>query len=380
MEKESKKIKVLFAIGNLNIGGAEKLVINQIKNIDRNKFEPHLSTLFPANQNNYADVFFGLPGVTYHQFLFKGPADIINWVKVWLFLRREKFDILCCNLFEANLIIRLVNIFAGAKPVFIFEHNIYWQKQWWKILADRWLARKTAKIFGDSQAVLDFTSKQEKISPDKFAIMHYPIELPEQKDFDRTKIKKDLGLPPDSFVIGAVARFVEQKGLPYFIKAAVKVLNDCGRPDIYFLLVGYGKLESELIHLVNELKINSRFIIRSAKDINEILPILNIFIVSSLWEAQPISMLEAMAAGCPVVATKVGGIPEIIIEEKNGLLAEPKDENSLALKIITLVKNDKLRYDLSAGGRLTARNYSMPIYIKKLEKCFIDEYEARDKH
>lgn len=374
------KIKVLFAIGSLNIGGAEKLVINQIKNIDRNKFEPHLCTLFPANQNNYADVFFGLPGVTYHQFLFKGPADLVSWVKVLLFLRREKFDILCCNLFEANFIIRLANIFAGVKPVFIFEHNVYWQKQQWKILADRWLAGTTAKIFGDSQAVLDFTSKQEKISPNKFAIMPYPIELPEQKYFDRAKIKKDLGLSPDSFVIGAVARFVEQKGLSYFIKAAVKVINDCGRPDIYFLLVGYGKLESELMRLVNELKINSRFIIRGAKDINEILPILDIFVISSLWEAQPISMLEAMAAGCPVVATKVGGIPEILAKENNGLLAEAKDENSLALKIITLVKNDKLRHDISEAGKLTAGNYSMPIYIKKLERYFIDEHEAKNKH
>ncbi len=375
-----KKIKVLFAIGNLNIGGAEKLVVSQIKNIDRSIFEPHLITFFKTNKNHYTLRSEDLAETAYHKFIFAGPWDIISWLKVILMLRREKFDILCCNLFEANLIIRLANIFAGARPVFIFEHNTYWKKQWWKILADRWLAKKTAKIFGDSQAVLDFTSKQEKISPDKFAIMPYPIELPEQKDFDRAKIKKDLGLPLDSFVIGAVARFVEQKGLSYFITAAVKVINDCGRPDIYFLLVGYGKLESELIHLVNELKINSRFIIRGAKDINEILPILDIFVISSLWEAQPISMLEAMAAGCPVVATKVGGIQEILTEGKNGLLAKPKDENSLAWKIIALVKNDKLRHDISEAGKLTAGNYSMPIYIKKLEKYFIDEHEASNKH
>ena len=372
-----EKIKVLFAIGNLNIGGAEKMVVNQIKNIDKNKFAPHLCTLFPSSRNNYDDILAGLPGVVCHKFIFKSPLDLVSWFKVWLFLRREKFDILCCNLFEANFIIRLVNIFAGLKSVFIFEHNTYWQKQWWKILADRWLSRTTAKIFGDSQAVLDFTSKQEKISLDKFAVMHYPIELPGQKYFDRAKIKKDLGLPLDSFVIGAVARFVEQKGLQYFIRAAAKVLNNCGRQDIYFLLVGYGKLELELINLVNELKINSKFFIKPAKDINEILPILDIFVISSLWEAQPISMLEAMAAGCPVVATKVGGIPEILTEGKNGLLAKSKDEDSLAWKIIALVKNDKLRYDISKEGRLTAENFSLPVYIKKLEEYFITEYQTR---
>jgi glycosyltransferase involved in cell wall biosynthesis len=372
-----KKIKVLFAIGNLDIGGAEKLVISQLKNIDKEKFEPHLCTLFSGGKNNYSEALAGLKGVSRQNFDFQGPLDIVSWIRVWLFLRRENFDILVGNLFEANFIIRLVNLFAGNKTVFIFEHNIYRKKQWWKILADRWFAKRTYKIFGDSQAVLDFTAGQEKISPGKFAVMHYPIELPEQKDFDSAKMKKDFGLPAKSFVVGAVARFVEQKGLEYFIKAAAVVLKESKRPDIYFLLVGYGKMETELKRLVDRLKIDSKFLIRDAKDIKEVLPILDIFIVSSLWEAQPISMIEAMAYGIPVVATVVGGIPEIIAEAKNGLTVAPKDENSLAGGIIKLAENDELRHSIGQAGKLTAGGFSMPTYIKKLEKYFIEAYENK---
>ena len=314
-----KKIKILFTIGNLDVGGAEKLVINQIKNIDKNKFEPYLCTLFPYGPHDYSKVFEELKGIPYTKFVFKGPLDIFNWAKVYSFLRNEKFDIFCCHLFESNFIIRVVNFFVGRKPVFIFEHNIYWKKQWWKILADKLLLKRTAKIFVDSQAILNFTSSQEKIDQNKFAILPYPIELSEKKDFNLVKIKENLGLPQESLVVGSVARFVEQKGLPYLISAAAKVLGSIGRQDVYFLLVGYGKMEVELINLVDELKIESRFIIKGAKDIKEILPILDIFVISSLWEGQPIAMLEAMASGCPVVATKVGGIPEILVEEKNGL-------------------------------------------------------------
>jgi glycosyltransferase involved in cell wall biosynthesis len=368
-----KKIKILFTIGNLDVGGAEKLVINQVKNIDKNKFEPYLCTLFPSGEHNYTKVFEQLQGIPYKKFGFKGPWDVASWIKVYLFLRKERFDIFCCHLFESNFIIRVINVLLDAKPVFIFEHNIYWQKQWWKILADRLLAPKTAKIFVDSNAILNFTSEQEKISKNKFAILPYPIELSDKRMFDLIKIKNNLGLPENSFVIGAVARFVEQKGLPYLIKAAAKVLREMDRPDIYFLMVGYGKMESELINLINELGISQKFIIKKAKDIKEVLPILDIFVVSSLWEGQPIAMLEAMAAGVPVVATSVGGIPEAIIEGKNGLLAEPKDENSLASKIIKLAKDDKLRYSVSKEGRLTAEEYSLPVYIKKLEKFFTDE-------
>lgn len=369
-----KKIKILFIIGNLDVGGAEKLIINQVKNIDKEKFEPHLCTLFPYGENNYAKVFEDLKGIPYKRFTFRGPFDAASWLKVHSYLRKEKFDILCCHLFESNFIIRLLNLVAGKKPVFIFEHNVYWQKQWWKIWADKALSKKTAKIFVDSHAILNFTSEQEKIDKEKFAILPYPIELAEQNNFDKDKVKESLGLPKDSFVIGSVARFTEQKGQTYLIKAAPKVLEKLNNDKVYFLLVGYGKMELELRMLVDELKLNSRVIMSPARDIKEILPILDIFVISSLWEGQPIAMLEAMAAGTPVVATKVGGIPEILVEKEDGLLAEAKDPNSLADKIIEMSKDPELRKHVSVHAKETVENYSLPVYINKLEKYFIDEY------
>ena len=374
-----KKIKVLFTIGNLDVGGAEKLIINQVKNIDKDKFEPHLCTMFPYGKENFSEVFKGLSGIPYHQFSFNGPWDILNWFKVYKFLRKENFDILCCHLFESNFIIRSLNLLVGRKPVFIFEHNVYWQKQWWKILADKFLVKKTAKIFVDSHAILNFTSEQEKINKDKFAILPYPIELSDSKEFDHIKIKTDLGLPIDSFVIGSVARFVEQKGQTYLIKAAAEILQETNQQDLYFLILGYGNMETELKNLILKLEVGSRVLIRSARDIKEILPVLDIFVISSLWEGQPIAMLEAMAAGCPVVATRVGGVPEVIIDGENGILAEPKDSVSLAGAIMQLVESDTLRDAVSGQAKKTVVDYGMPVYIKKLEKYFFDEYAKSNK-
>lgn len=370
-----KKIKILFTIGNLDVGGAEKLIINQIKNLDKEKFEPYLCTLFPYGAKNYSEMLSVIKEVPYQRFSFYGGFDVISWLKVYRFLKKEKFDILVCHLFQTNFIIRVLNILTYKKPVFIFEHNIYWQKQWWKILADRILALKTTKIFVDSNAILEFTSKQEKLDKSKFAILPYPIELVEETNFNKVKIKEEFGLPEKSFVIGSVSRFVEQKGIPYLIEAASKILESIGRDDVYFLIIGYGKKETELIEMVKNFKIESRCFIKSAKNIEEVMSTMDIFVVPSLWEGQPIAMLEAMAINRPVVATKVGGIPELIISGKNGLLAEPKDPDSLALQITKLIKDDNLREMISKEGRGTAESFSMPVYIKKLEKYFIDVYE-----
>ena len=196
------KIKVLFCIGNLNIGGAEKLILNQIKNIDHNNFDPVLLTLFPEKKDSYTNLN-NLPIPIYQSVGFKGPLDIVSWFKTYQLLKREKFDIICTHLFEANFIIRFVNLFVRCPRVFVFEHNIYWKKAKWKILADRFFSYQTTKIFVDSQAVLDFTSKQEKIAKDKFAVLPYPIELaplPDSTHLDN--LKRELNLPADYVIVG----------------------------------------------------------------------------------------------------------------------------------------------------------------------------------
>lgn len=368
------KIKVLFCIGNLNIGGAEKLILNQIKNIDHNNFDPVLLTLFPEKKDSYTNLN-NLPIPIYQSVGFKGPLDIVSWFKTYQLLKREKFDIICTHLFEANFIIRFVNLFVRCPRVFVFEHNIYWKKAKWKILADRFFSYQTTKIFVDSQAVLDFTSKQEKIAKDKFAVLPYPIELaplPDSTHLDN--LKRELNLPADYVIVGSVARFVEQKGLKYFLQAIRFILDHQTLVKAHFLLVGYGNLEEALKDEAKKLKLDSVLTFSPPRDIKTILPIIDIFVLSSLWEGQPIAMLEAMAAKRAVVATNVGGVSEILLNRENGLIVEKEDSKALGKAILELINNKDLRLKLGQNGFDAAVSFGLPTYIKKLERFFLDAY------
>ncbi len=138
--------------------------------------------------------------------------------------------------------------------------------------------------------------------------------------------------------------------------------------------------EQELRKLVVDLGVSKRVFISPARDIRDILSILDIYVISSLWEGQPIAMLEAMAAGLPVVATKVGGVPEIIVEGQNGLLAEAEDVDNLAEKIKRLIEDEALRNRLSLAAREKSEEYGLSVYIKKLEDYFINEYKLKSWH
>lgn len=362
----------MFVIGNLDLGGAEKLVLNQVKNLDRSRFSPYLCTLFPFGANNYSATLNEIKDFTYVKFAFKGPFDILGWFKVYRFLQRGRFDVLCTHLFESNFIIRVINLVIGCRRVFVFEHNIYWKKPWWKIWADWFLAKQTSRIFVDSQAILDFTSRQERINKARFTILPYPIELADYPTtIDKPVLKRELGLPTDGLVVASVARFFEQKGQTYLIQAAKKLIDKNAVLNTTFLLVGYGPFEEQLKREVKDLNLTNKVIFSSPRDIKSVLPIIDIYVVPSLWEGQPIAMLEAMAACKTVVATKVGGIPEILVDGQNGLLAEPKSPDSLAEKISVLLADENLRHRLGVEAKQTVVAYSLPVYIRKLEEYFV---------
>lgn len=210
-------------------------------------------------------------------------------------------------------------------------------------------------------------------------IMHRnSIRIPNAINTDRFKNiqinimekKKSFGIPPGSTLIGSVGRLADQKGYVYLLEAAAKLLME--KPELYFILIGDGPLAEEHKILAHTLGIDQNVIFTGGRtDIEELLACFDLFVSSSLWEGLPTVLLEAMAAGVPIIATDIPGTNELIENNYNGLLVEPYNPESLKSGIINLLNSQELRQQFSLNASATLKDYEMPAIARKYEDLYL---------
>ena len=187
-----------------------------------------------------------------------------------------------------------------------------------------------------------------------------------------TDLENKLGIKPDDKVIISVSRLVPKNGLDLLIQA-LAVLNKDGRDAYKLVLVGNGLLEESLKSQVKSLGLGDKIIFTGLvenQDLPRYLKMSDVFVRPSRSEGLGISFLEAMAANVPIVATKVGGIPDFLEDRKTGLFCSDEPED-IAFKIRILLENDKLRGELISNARaLVAEQYNWDIIVDKFRKLY----------
>jgi glycosyltransferase involved in cell wall biosynthesis len=173
-------------------------------------------------------------------------------------------------------------------------------------------------------------------------------------------------------IILTLARLDKQKGHPYLLRAAVQV------PDALFLLAGDGPERAGLENLVQQLGIAGRVLFLGYRqDIADLLKICDMMVLPSLYEGLPLSILEAMAAGKPVIATNIGGTNEAVIDGQTGLLVPPADPPALAAAIRKLIENPLLAGKLAAAGKeQVQREFSVETMICRVTQVYDEILDA----
>ncbi|MBI4093820.1 glycosyltransferase [Candidatus Kaiserbacteria bacterium] len=354
------KTKILFVIPRFSVGGAEKLLVHFLRALDREVYEPSLITIFDEQKDSCAD-----QAHTDRCFHFRSTWDILAFFRLYVFIRRGKFDIVVTHLFVANLLARMAAIFAGVPTIVSYEHNIYPNKRHWQIFADRMLAKRTSKIIVDSEAAKVFTAKQEKIPLEKFVTIYIPPLLDTRERKKPEVLRAELGIEPGAPIILCVSRLVADKGHRDLIEAFPQVL--ARHPRAHLLIGGWGPLKKSLEEQAAALGESGRVRLMGRVDGQELLALADVYVDPSISTDLPIGIMEAMREKKAIVATAVGDIPTFIKDGETGRLVPPADDKALRDAIVELLDDSSLRARLGDAAADTVKGFSLPEYMKKFD-------------
>ena len=357
------KINLLYVITKLELGGAQKQLLSLIARLDKNRYNIFLFTAKNGLLLTDAQAINGLHIKT--SALLERPInpfkDILALIEIYLFIRKHNIDIVHTHSSKAGILGRLAASFVRNKIIIHTIHgwsfNDYQSGlcRYFFILLERFNAKFSDKLIVVSTH--DFKKGlSSRIGNDrKYQLIHYGIDYSEFARQDN-KIREKLGIKPNELVVGMLSCFKPQKSPQDFIKLAFLINQNLS--DIKFILVGDGLLRKRIERLIAQLGLRQKVILTGwRRDIPSILQAMDVFVLTSLWEGLPISVLEAICASVPVVATNTGGISEVISEGKTGFLISPADTKNpgdmrtMAEKVISLLKDVELRQKIAKHAK-----------------------------
>ncbi len=358
-----KKIHVMQFIAALQFGGAERLAVTISASLPRERFRSSVCALLGKEGPLVEDLRrHAIP----HHYLDAGSGSkaMLAW-NLFRLLRRERVDIL-----QIHGAYTLLNCFlpaklAGVKIVYT-EHA----RQTISILrsarlAARYFSRGTALVVCVSENLRSFFQEVLKVPAARLQVIHNGI--------DTRRFRNNT--PPFSGngshrVIGCIARLTQAKDHANLLKAFAIV---AGRhKGVKLVLVGEGELREEIQRQIFELGlVGSVEMLGNRNDIPQLLSEMDIFVLPSRREGFPVSILEAMAAGRPVVATAVGGVAEVISSGVNGIMVPPEAPEALAASLLELLDDSSRAVELATRGMLSVRsNFSVICMMDQYEKMF----------
>ncbi len=213
-------------------------------------------------------------------------------------------------------------------------------------------------------------------NPDKMVTIHsgVDIDLYMKARISIEEKKRAMGLSPKGVVVGTVGWLLPIKGPIHLLKAMGCLWRS--HPEIQLVFVGKGELEDELREETFRMGVSDRVIFLGWRDdIHEIMQVLDIFVLPSLNEGMGRVLVEAMAAGKPIVASSVGGIPDLVKDGQNGFLVKPGDVNALYVSIRNLLVDKKMRGEMGSKGRNMAQNYSVEKMVESIDALYTSLYQ-----
>jgi glycosyltransferase involved in cell wall biosynthesis len=365
--------RIFHLIKSLGRGGAEVLLAEALRHSDRAQFVYGYGYFLPWKSAMVRHL--TEQGAEVTCFEARNNLGILfSARKVARHIRDWDADLLHCHLPIAGIVGRLASHITGI-PMVYTEHNRMERyhpiTRWMNLLTWRWQDRVIA-VSGEVAASISRHANGSASLPVEVVLNGIDVERFNPTITNAASLRSELGIPSDAIIVGTVAVFRRQKALHDWLEAA-RILHDT-RPDIHFILVGDGPLRIKLMDQANSHGISKVVHFTGMKDdVRPYLNLIDVFMISSIFEGLPLALLEAMAMRCAVVATSVGGMPEVIRHGENGYLIEAGEPESLARQVLSLVDAAEVSRRIGFNARKTIEEgFSLRRMTRQLEATYLD--------
>lgn len=369
------KTRVLWLIDGLGHGGAERMTLSIMEKFDRQQFDLRVCALQIKQENPIAKALerIGIPVDLVSIPNLRHPA---NLPKIVNYIRQQKPHIIHTQLEFANVLGNLAATLLGIPSVSTLhtleapeKGTAYWRNQL------DWISLRhfCSCVIAVSESARNYHMKYGKIPNKRIITIYNGIDLsifaPLRKNV-RIEKRKSLNVPDNTFLFLTVAVLREPKGIQYMLQALPQII--ASMPNAHYLIVGDGNYGKTLKKMVKDLQIENHVTFAGQRaDIPEILAASDVFVLPTLTDALPTVLIEAMAAQKAIVASNVGGVPEIVADRINGILLPPANIQELANSCMKIAQDQDRREAMeNAGLEIAREKFDIYKQVEALSKLY----------
>lgn len=379
-----KNYKVAFVLTSVTYGGLEKVSSCFLRNYNKHQFDIQTIVFHrPWQEDNRFikwieqtnNLFFKISSARHNSVVKKDFFKVLRrYLELFRLIKNGDFDLVHTNGTLADLTAIPIAKLLGLPCISTchgFIHNDLKLKFY--NIANKILLRLCSKVIAVSEELRDDLIKSG-IDTDYISLIENAVSTEydaKLSAYYRNRIRKKLGFNNNNFVIGFIGRLSHEKGCQYLIEAIFK-LKELKLP-VKAVIIGEGYQKRELELLVKKYHVENEVVFAGFQNnIENWLPVLECFILPSLTEGTPMALLEAMAFGVPVIASRVGGVPNIINSLINGILVSPGKPKDIVDAVCMLYRNEPERQRLSKAANNTIKaNYNINEWTSKIEKEYL---------
>jgi len=379
------RIKMLNFITLFAVGGTERQFVNVTRELDRSQFDVHVGCFIRKGEFLKDIEAMNLPISEYSINSLYGYRTLCRQYRLARDIRRQGIQLVHAHGFYPNLFcIPAAKLARCVTVASVRDTGAFSNRHMLRTLTQRLACGMADSVIVNSSAVRDWLVGVG-VQAEHIHVIPNGIVVPPQRiasgDFP---IRRELNIDDRAPVIAVVSRLDRAKGLEYFIEASVGVSRRF--PSARFVVIGDSMVDStykpELEAFAASLNMSGRVIFTGERrDVSQLLEEVNVCVLPSLSEGLSNSLLEAMAAGLPVVATRVGGNPEIVLDNETGILVPARDSLSLENAMIQILESpDLARQFGNAGRERVTKLFSLQSTVRKTQDLYLSLLEKRASH